>query len=384
MSTRQSTLSLKRNYKFRLYPNQQQEEILVNNINVCRWVYNKFIEYGDASKFNLDQYLTELKEQEPWLYNHNAKMLQQVSTQISGARSGLKQLKENGRKTGELRFARYGEYRTITYNQSGFKIENNKLSLSKIGSIKMKQHRGIIGDIKQITITKTVSGKWFAIVSGEIYRCNKPIVDMKKSVGLDVGIENFVYDSNGFVTPNPHFLNKLEKKKSRIQRVMSRRKFNSNNYQKARKWYQIIHERIANRRKDFHHKLSNTYAKKYDVVCIEKLQIPNMVRCHQLAKSIMDVGWAGFTTKLAYKSKLLLKCNPVNTSQDCSRCGTRVQKTLAIRIHHCNVCGLKIHRDHNSAIEIKNKCIPQELRELKPVEISMRSMKQEAHDFSRG
>src|SRR5574340_63149 len=267
-----------RNYKFRLYPTIKQEEILVNNINVCRWVYNKFIDYskkGTVSQFDLNYYLTELKQQESWLYNYNAKMLQMVSTQMAGSQKGLKALKENGRKTGSLEFARYGEYRTFTYNQSGYKLDNGKLTLSKIGDIKIKQHREIQGKTKQVVITKTKSGKWYACVTCELDKTTPPMPDFSKSVGIDVGIKNCAYDSDGFVTPNTLNLKKLLKPLTRIQRKISRRRMGSNNYLKAKKWYQIIHERIANRRKDLHHKLSTIYAKKYDVIVVEKLQLTN-------------------------------------------------------------------------------------------------------------
>lgn len=376
-----------RNYKFRLYPTVSQEDVLVNNINVCRWVYNKFIDYskkGTVSQFDLQDYLMELKQQESWLYNYNAKMLQMVCVQMSGSQKALKSLKENGRKTGSLRFARYGEYRTFIYNQSGYKLENGKLTLSKIGDIKIKQHREIQGKIKQVIITKTKSGKWYCSVTCELDKTQPPIINFKKAVGIDVGIKNFAYDSDGFVAPNPMNLKKLLKPLIRVQKKMARRKYGSNNYLKAKKWYQIMHERIANRRKDFHHKLSTIYARKYDVIVVEKLNLTGMVKNHHLARSIMDSGWNGFLQKLEYKTKMLIKVDPRNTSVECSECKTKVPKTLAIRIHSCPQCGLEIDRDHNASINILHKVIPSERRESTPVEISKRSMTQEAHVFRHG
>ncbi len=373
-----------RNYKFRLYPTVSQEDVLVNNINVCRWVYNKFIEYskkGTVSQFDLQDYLMELKQQESWLYNYNAKMLQMVCVQMSGSQKALKSLKENGRKTGSLRFARYGEYRTFIYNQSGYKLENGKLILSKIGDIKIKQHREIQGKIKQVIITKTKSGKWYCSVTCELDKTQLPIINFKKVVGIDVGIKNFTYDSDGFVAPNPLNLKKLLKPLIRVQKKMARRKYGSNNYLKAKKWYQIMHERIASRRKDFHHKLSTIYARKYDVIVVEKLNLTGMVKNHHLAKSILDSGWNDFLQKLEYKTKMLIKVDPRNTSVECSECKTKVPKTLAIRIHSCPQCGLEIDRDHNASINILHKVIPSERRESTPVEISKRSVTQEAHVF---
>lgn len=376
-----------RNYKFRLYPTVSQEDVLVNNINVCRWVYNKFIDYtkkGTVSQYDLQDYLIELKQQESWLYNYHSKMLQMVCVQMSGSQKALKSLKENGRKTGSLRFARYGEYRTFIYNQSGYKLENGKLTLSKIGDIKIKQHREIQGKIKQVIITKTKSGKWYCSVTCELDKTQPPIINFKKAVGIDVGIKNFACDSDGFVAPNPMNLKKLLKPLVRVQKKMARRKYGSNNYLKAKKWYQIMHERIANRRKDFHHKLSTIYARKYDVIVVEKLNLTGMVKNHHLARSIMDSGWNGFLQKLEYKTKMLIKVDPRNTSVECSECKTKVPKTLAIRIHSCPQCGLEIGRDHNASINILHKVIPSERRESTPVEISKRSMTQEAHVFRHG
>ncbi|SMH72192.1 RNA-guided endonuclease InsQ/TnpB family protein [Candidatus Nitrosotalea okcheonensis] len=375
-----------RNYKFRLYPTVSQEDVLVNNINVCRWVYNKFIDYskkGSVSQFDLQDYLMELKQQESWLYNYHSKMLQMVCVQMSGSQKTLKSLRENGRKTGSLRFARYGEYRTFIYNQSGYKLENGKLTLSKIGDIKIKQHRTIHGKIKQVIITKTKSGKWYCSVSCELDKTQPPIINFKKSVGIDVGIKNFAYDSDVFVEPNPLNL-KLLKPLVRMQKKMARRKYGSNNYLKAKKWYQIMHERIANRRKDFHHKLSTIYARKYDVIVVEKLNLIGMVKNHHLARNILDSGWNGFLQKSEYKTKMLIKVDPRNTSVECSECKTKVPKTLAIRIHSCPQCGLEIDRDHDASINILHKVIPSERRESTPVEISKRSMAQESHVFRHG
>lgn len=148
-----------------------------------------------------------------------------------------------------------------------------------------------------------------------------------------------------------------------------------------------MHERIANKRRDFQHKLSAYYARNYDVVFMERLQIPNMIKNHNLASRIMDAGWGSFKDMINYK------CNEIdvesrNTTIDCSRCGHRIPKTLAIRIHHCDQCGLVIDRDHNSSLNILKRGLvlwnlPMEHRKVTPVEISQRSWKQEEALSSR-
>jgi len=379
-----------RNYKFRLYPNDSQEKRLQNNLAVCRWVYNKFVEYaqnGFVSRNDCNYYLTELKQQEPWLYGYHSKMLQAVSAQIDGAQKAIIELNKKGHHTGNLRFCRYHDYRTFTYNQTGFKLEQyentNLLCLSQIGWIEIRQHRDIPQNskIKQAIVTKSKSGKWFACMTVDIEEplINIPKISFSKSVGIDVGVKSFAYDSNGNQIPNPKNLQKMVKPLRRIQRKVSRRKKGSNNRLKAILHMQRIHEKIANRRKDFQHKLSAQYAKNNDVIFVEKLEKLNMVKNHRLAQSIMDASWGTFLQKLEYKCKMIIKVSARNTTIDCSRCGNAVPKSLAIRIHRCNVCNLVLDRDYNASINILNKGLnklPQELREVTSVEMSMASMKQ--------
>jgi putative transposase len=388
-----------RTYKFRLYPNSDQEEKLHHTLGACRWVYNKMVEKinkeGFQTRNDLNYFLTELKESEQWLYSYHSKMLQMVSTQVDGAQKSLVQKRKNGHKTGELKFARFSEYHTFTYNQSGFEIKDGFLHLSKIGKIKIIQHRQIPENhaVKQITITSSKTGKWHACIVLDIDAV-LPKISLAKAIGIDVGIKNFAYDSDGYQTPNPLNLQKMLKPLRRIQRKISRRQKGSNNYTKALKWYQIIHERIRNRRKDFLHKLSTQYAKKYNVVFVEKLQKLNMVQNHTIARSILDSGWGIFERMLDYKA-VLIEVPARNTTIRCSGCGKMVPKSLAVRTHRCDACGLVLDRDHNAAINIlKNglnifglpqsvkTAIPQELRELTPVEIEIGQGSRKPRSFS--
>jgi len=387
-----------RTFKFRLYPNSDQQYKLQNNLAVCRWVYNKFVESaknGFVSRNDCNYFLTELKQSESWLYEYHSKMLQMVSTQIDGAQKALIEKAKNGHKTGPLKFARYSEYRTFTYNQSGFEIKDGFLHLSKTGRIKIIQHRNIPENakIKQVIVTKSKSGKWHACITLNIAEpfFDIPKISFTKAVGIDMGIRSFAYDSDGYSTPNPLNLKKMLKPLARIQRKISRRKKGSNNRLKAIRHMQKIHEKIASRRNDFQHKLSAQYAKN-DVVIVEKLEMTNMVKNRRLSRSIMDSCWGAFLQKLEYKCKMLVKVPARDTSINCCRCGNKVPKSLTVRIHRCNKCYLVIDRDYNASVNILNKglnifdqspqatiSVPQELRELTPVEISMRSRKQEAH-----
>ena len=378
-----------------------QTKALHNAIEACRWIYNSMVEKihieGFQSRNDLCYFLTDLKESENWLYAHHSKMLQMVAIQVDGAQKGLAQLHKNGHNTGQLKFARFSEYNTFVYNQSGFKIKDNLLHLSKIGKIKLIQHRQIPENhsIKQVVISKSKSGKWYACVTCDIDAI-LPRISFQSAVGIDVGIKNFAYDSDGFATPNPLNLQKMLKPLRRIQRKIARRQKGSKNRKKAVRFYTIIHERIRNKRRDFLHKISTLYARKHGIIFVEELQKLNMIKNHSLARSILDSGWGIFTNMLDYKT-MLVEIPARNTTIDCSKCGNFVPKSLAVRTHLCDKCGLVLDRDHNAAINILKKglmifgiileyghkiTVPQELRKVTPVEISLRSRKQETMSIS--
>lgn len=314
--------------------------------------------------------LTELKEQEPWLYNYHSKMLQMIVHRVDAARKALATLQKNGHKVGKLHYLTHEEYNSFTYNQSGFRIETGKLWLSKIGSIKIVLHRQPM-NIKQIVIVRKL-GKWYAIVTCEILKPLFRFIRITKSVGIDAGITKFVHDSDNHSVDNPLFLNKMLKPLRRAQRKVSRRQKDSKNYKKAKNWVTTLHERIARKRNDLLHKISSYYSKKYDIVFLERLRIPNMVKNPHLARYILDSGWGTFKTMLEYKAKLMIEVEPAYTSINCSRCSNPVSKTLAVRTHRCNNCGLVIDRDYNASLNILYRglsYLPAECREVTPVEI---------------
>jgi putative transposase len=292
----------------------------------------------------------------------------------------LAQLKRNGKKVGRLRFKGKGWFKTFTFSQSGFELRKtgkrlDRLWLSKIGDIPMKVHREIEGNIKQIVIKRYNSGKWYACVSVEAE--NKPEQrPIQKAVGLDVGLEHFLTDSDGKQIENPHHLKKTLKRLKRRQKKLSKKEKYSENRNKQRIRVASLHERVTSQRDDFLHKLSRYYVDRYDFIAIEDLNIRGMVRNHKLSSSISDVAWNKFAEMLAYKAgnagKLVVRVDPRNTTQRCSRCGRLVKKGLAERTHRCPSCGLELDRDYNSAINILKlglEKLPQGLREVKPVEI---------------
>jgi len=369
--------------KCRLYPTHEQQEKLEQTLDGCRWVYNYFRK-KQMSVEDMQFGLVELKESHPWLQNYHSKMLQMVVHQIDAARKALNTLKQHGRKTGKLAYSE--ECSTFVFNQSGFKIERrghtDLLWLSKVGYAEIRLNRQPV-NIKQIAVTRKSSGRWFANVVCEEARKLVPRIDTSKSIGIDVGIKNFLYDSEGGSVANPKFLTKMLKPLRRFDKKVSRRKIGSNNHEKATHMRARLYERMYNKRRDFLHKVSTEYARRYDLIFLERLAINNMVRNHKLARAILDCGWGTFKEMLEYKAKLVIGVEPAYTSIECSRCHEMVPKSLAVRTHVCPNCSLILDRDYNSAIVVEQRgcalllCLPQGLREVTPVEISKRSMKQE-------
>ncbi len=365
------------NYKLRLYPTKEQELVLEQALDGCRWVYNYFLSIPPMSEYDMNYALTELKEEHPWLYNYHSKMLQMVSKQVAAARKTVK---------GRLSYRKNDDFNAFTYNQSGFRIENDGLHLSKIGSIKIVLHRQPV-NIKQVTVCRK-NGKWYAIVGCEILRKRYSTIVYHRPVGIDVGIAKFAHDSDNHVVENPQFLTKMLRPVKRAHRRVSRRQVGSNNHRKAKHMLARLYERINNKRRDFLHKTSAYYCSHYDLIFLERLRVANLTRNHKLARKILDASWSTFKVMLQYKANRVAEVEPAYSSIECSCCGHPVPKSLAVRTHRCNSCGLVIDRDYNSAMNhlqngLKLLRLPVERREVTPVEIARQSRKQEAHGFIR-
>jgi len=315
-------------YKFRLYPNEEQTQKLLWTLNKCRFVYNKMLEglnkQDKPNRLELQNSIPKLKEKHPELKKVYSKVLQYESYRLFSNLRALAMLKKNGKKVGRLRFKGKGWFKTMVYNQSGFKItETDKrldsLHLSKIGDIPIRIHREVEGKIKQIIVKRYNSGKWYACVCVEdiTEKEKKPI---EKKVGIDVGIKHFLADSDALQIENPRYLNKSYKRLRRKQKKLSRKKKESNNYEKQKRKVAKVHEKIVNQREDFLHKLSKYYIDNYDFIAVEDLNIKNMVRNHHLSKHINDASWNHFIHFLSYKAeragKVVVRVNPRGTSQE--------------------------------------------------------------------
>jgi len=394
-------------YKYRLYPSKAQTKILDEQLELCRNAYNQLLDHckqqykekgKTPSQFDLNNLLIPLKQMRPEFSRIHSQVLQNIAKRIKDGYTNFYARRKAGLKAGLPRFKKYGRYKSITYPQSGFKIEGNKLNLSKIGAIRIRQHRDIQGQIKVLTVKRCPSGRWYACFSCivEAQSKDKPFED----VGIDVGIISYAILSNGTIINNPRLYRKSEKRLVHLQRGMSQKERGSRNWVKAKTGIARLHEKIGNRRSDFLHKESRKIADTYETVYFEDLKIRNMVRNHCLAKSISDAGWGRFIRMIVYKEEgtggQLIQVNPRGTTQECSRCGEQVNKTLFDRIHECPSCGLIMDRDLNAALNIlaRGREIRRGPPEFRPAEdktttppleaVQVYPAKQEAHPLRGG
>ena len=367
-------------HKFRLYPNKEIEYKMLESLELHRQTYNMLL--GELNnqkvidKAQIQGIIPDIKICDSKFKKLHSKAMQYECYKLFSNLKALAKSKEK-RKVGRLRYKGKGWFKTFTYNQSGFKlIKTGKrcqtLHLSKIGDIPIRTHRNIKGQIKQITIKKEASGKWFASICEATQKKTKQL-QIKKIVGIDVGLDNFIYDSEGDVIKNPRHLKKHEQKLKKLHKQLSKKKKRSNNRNKMRIQLARRYEKTANVRNDFLHKISHYYIQNYDAIGLEDM--PMTVKNDWMAKSKLDASWGKLRQYIAYKAesagKLCVLVDYKGTTQDCSQCKEKVKKELKDRIHDCPHCGFKTPRDYNSALEIKDRTIKkigQELPEYTLVE----------------
>ena len=360
---------MKRTYKFRLYPTTQQATTLTQWLTTCRCLYNNSLaERKDAwqthqqsvTYYEQATKLQVAKKTNPFLKAVHSQVLQDTLRRLDKTFNNFFRRLKKGENAGYPRFKGKYRYDSFTYPQSGFALEKkkNKLRLSKIGGITIKLHRQIPaeGVIKTCTVKRHID-HWYACFSLELPDPDPQTQrEIKKAIGVDVGLKSLLTLNNGDTIDNPRWFRKSEKKVAKVQRRKDRKVKGSNNRYKQNKKVAQLHRKIRNKRKDFHHKLSRKLVDSYDLIVYENLKITNLVKSHHLAKSISDAGWGQLMCFTEYKAEeagtLVEYVSAYNTTQLCSRCGKLVSKTLATRIHKCPYCGLVLARDHNSAISV--------------------------------
>ena len=356
-------------YKFRLYPSKAQVKTFEHWLDLCRELYNAALqERRDAwrlnrvsvSFFDQSKQFTEIRLVREDIAQLNSFVLREQLKRIDKTFKAFFTRIKKGEKAGFPRFKNKSRFNSFTFSDlKGTRILDNKLLLSKIGKIKLKQHRNFDGKIKTVTIKREI-GKWFVFFAVESEKEILPKTG--NSVGVDVGLENFAVLSNGEKIENPRFLRQAEKRLKTAQRKLSRRKKGSNRRRRAVQLLAKQHLKIKNQRRDFLHKQSTDLIKRFDEIAVEDLKIQNLLKNIYLAKSISDAGWGTFFLMLESKAenagRRVWKVAPHNTSQICSRCGEKAHKTLSVRLHSCLSCGLEMCRDENAAINIKARIAP--------------------------
>jgi putative transposase len=400
-------------YKYRLYLTKKQTETLQWTLDHCRELYNAALqERRDAYNISVRQHpnyydeeackelasahaigyssqcaeLPEIKETREEYTRIHSQVLQDVLRRVDKAMKAFFKRVRNGQKPGYPRFQGEGRYDSFTYPQAGFSLtHDNRLCLSKIGTIKIKMHREVTGRVKTCTV-KREGEYWYVCFTCEGETAQKlPFTDL--AVGIDMGLLHFATNSNGDTIEKPrHFRKSHGLLKKRQQRLSSKKK-SSNRRKKAAQKVARTHRKIRNQRYDFHHKAAHQLVSTYETIVFEDLSIHNLVKRPKpkqdengkylpngasaksgLNKSIQDAGWASFIELVEYKAACagvtVYKVNPRKTSQICSACGHEGEhKDLSVRTFICIHCGLVLDRDVNAAINILNRGLGRSLRE---------------------
>lgn len=354
-------------YKFRLEPNRKQREFIDRTNGCGRFIYNHFLgvrskaweESQTSISYNkTSQMLTELKTELPWLKEVDSMALQESLRDLDKAFQNFFS-KRGGYPKFHSKHNHNQSYRTR--NQSnGIRIMGKYLVLPKLGPVKFRQSRQVVGKITNATIRRTPSGKYF--VSLCVTAEADPPPKKGGQLGIDVGIKSFYTDSNGNSIDNPKHLRKSEKKIVREQRKLSRKEKGSKNQNKQRIRLARVHEKIANQRKDFLQKQTTMLVRENQTICVENLRIKNMIRNRKLAKSISDISWGIFFRMLEYKApwhgtEVIKVPTFYPSSQTCHQCGYQNPevKSLKVREWVCPKCGAFHDRDENASINILTK-----------------------------
>src|SRR2546421_295658 len=355
----------KKAYKYRMYPTQEQAHILARTFGCCRFVYNwalrqrtdAFFQRGERLYYNqLAVMLTELKKQEEaaWLSEVPSVPLQQSLRHLDTAFRNFFE----GRAEYPT-FHKKHAVQSATYAANAFTWDGKQLTLAKMDTpLDIHWSRSLPKGCKPttVTISKDCANRYFVSILVEEDIKHLPVVN--KQVGLDLGLKSMVITSDGYTYGNPKFFAKDEKKLAKAQRRHAKKKKGGKNRRKAQLKVARIHARIADRRKDYQHKLSTQIIRENQVVCVESLSVKNMVQNHSLAKAISDVGWSEFIRQLAYKAewygRTLVRIDKwYPSSKRCFDCG-HILDSLTLDVRHwiCPECGVSHDRDINAARNI--------------------------------
>ncbi|PIV10440.1 MAG: transposase [Candidatus Portnoybacteria bacterium CG03_land_8_20_14_0_80_41_10] len=353
---------MKKTFQYKIKSNLQTEQKAEKWLSLCQQLYNdslneRIIAYKENKK-SISQYeqmkrLPQLKKVFPEFKSVNSQTLQDVIQRLDKAYQGFfRRVKAKNGKAGFPRFKGQNRYDSFTLKQTGWKLNNNYLEIKNIGSFKLFLSRPIEGNIKTLTIRRTLTNKWLACFSCENVP-QKLLPKTNKEIAIDVGCQSFLTDSKGNKIDNPRFFKNSQDVLAARQQKLSQKVKGSYRKSKARLLVAKIHQKIFNQRKDFHFKTVNKLIKENDKIYIEKFN--SFKSFKGLNKSMRDAAWFQFFNTLRFKAveagKEVIEVPAKNTSQICSKCGRIVEKDLSVRVHKC-LCGSEIDRDWNAALNI--------------------------------
>ncbi|WP_142861249.1 RNA-guided endonuclease InsQ/TnpB family protein [Salinigranum halophilum] len=362
-------------HRYHAYPTQEVAAELEYHIDVHRQAYNYTrYEYENVDADNIGSAykhhyrLPGWKEEFPVFSEVNSKALQRTVTRFYQNLSNLSDKKQNGHKVGKLKWKSPTEYQSMTYSQSGFELKNTSgrhatLELSKVGDIRIRHHREIPdeADIKEVTIKKETTGEWFVSFGLETDDADLPEkpdvgwLDTSNSVGIDLGILNYIHTSDGKTVNWPDLEDEYERLR-REQRKLSRKEKGSNNYEKQRVKVAKVKRRIRRTVLDYQHKLTTWLVKEYDAVFVEDLNVQSMLQGDGNARNKQDVAWRQFITLLEYKGDLygthVVQVDARGTTKECASCGVETAKPIWVREHSCPACGFECDRDANASLNV--------------------------------
>jgi len=366
--------------RFRLLPDEEQREKMDWTRDTVRQTYNhglyRFNQIPESEgtvKQRVTKIRDELPELKQWwtdLQDVYSKVLQTHIERIARNISNLGKLKKKGYNVGSLNWKKPREFRSFTYNQSGFELDHKSgpdgrglLYLSKIGWVPIRLHRDVLEDteITEVTVKKEPTGAWYASFCIEVDGPEKtPVkdIDVGDCVGIDLGVLNFTHDSNGLVVDRLD-LSEDRERLEREQRALSRKEYESKNWEKQRRDVAKVHARMSEKKWDYKNKLAHYYTTNYDAVFVENLNVRGMLEGPQNARNKAEVGWRDSISIMEHHGKkngcYVVPVKPENTTLDCASCGTSVYKPLWVREHSCPTCGFEIDRDWNAALNVLSR-----------------------------
>lgn len=354
-------------YKYRLYPNKEQQSFFDKTIGCVRFIYNLMlsdkIKHYKETGLSLQNTPAHYKDEYEWLKEVDSLALANAQQNLNSAyKNFFARIKKGVKEVGFPKFKskKKAKWSYTTNNQKGtIAVEGTKIKLPKIGLVNVRLHRQIPKHyvIKSATITKTRTNKYYVSVLVEYENQVSP-KDIETVVGLDFSMRELYVASDGSSANYPRYFRLIQEQLVKEQRSLSRKKYGSRGYEKQKLRVTKVHEKIANQRADFLHKKSRELVDQYDMVCIEDLNMQAMSQCLKFGKSVMDNGFGMFTSFLKYKledqgKKLFVIDKWFPSSKMCSSCGQiKEDLQLSDRMYSCD-CGLEIDRDLNASINIK-------------------------------